>query len=49
MHSTNKAFDRYLQMQTEDAAKVYQQAQNTESGTPPVHQKRPAKIHNFPK
>jgi len=49
MHSTNKAFDRYLQMQTEDATRVYQKAQDTKSGTPAVHQKRPAKIHNFSK
>jgi integrase len=49
MHSTNKAFDRYLQMQTEDASRVYQKAQDTESGTRPVHQKRPAKIHKLSK
>jgi integrase len=49
MHSTNKAFDRYLQKQTEDAIRVYRMAHATKSGTPPVHQKGPGKIHKLSK
>lgn len=49
MHSTNKVFDRYLQVQNEDAARVYRMAHDTENGTPPAHQKLPAKIHTLQK
>ena len=50
MHSTNKAFERYLQIQTDDAARVYQMAiQTSPSGQPVANQNGPAEIRKFSK
>ncbi len=44
MHSTNKAFDRYLQIQTDDALSIYEA---TRSGKPVANKKRQAKKYNL--